>query len=106
MPQDSPTTGGYLRLAVAVICAIAACLLCPAVAWADSLHASLALSSQICATGELQDLAPHLVALVALMVLVAIAARGEIQLCLEYFPIDYPFRAFSRHSRNRRRSRR
>jgi len=106
MPQDSPTAGRYLRIATAIVLALAACLVCPAVAWADSLQASLALSSQICATGDLQHLAPHLVAFVALMVLVAITLRGEIQLCLEYFPLDYPFRRIRRSSQNRRRSRR
>ena len=102
MPQETQTTSHLRHIVAAALCAIGAWLAFPAVAWGESAFSPLAISSQICATGNLQQLAPHLAALVATLVLVAITLRGDISLCLEYFPITEAFTRTWPPSRHRR----
>jgi hypothetical protein len=92
MHDRNPTLSRPRRFAAVALAAVAAWLVCPAAACGGAAYSPLALTTHVCATSELQQMAPHLAALVAIAVLLAIKIRGDIPLCLEYFPIADVFR--------------
>ncbi len=102
MSIDAQPPRRLRHLLFAALGAFAAWLACPATAFGSAAFSSLTLSTQICATSELQQLAPHLAALVALLVLVAISLRGDVEVCIEYFPIRQALRKTFRLAHQRR----